>query len=75
MQFYGPNKQTQPEEYAHHMLFMYYPFRNENELKSGNPPTYNNKLRESNVISFVNQNCARVKPFVNIVDNAFERYT
>ena len=50
MQFYVPNQQTQPEEYAHHMLFMYYPFRNENDLKSGNPPTYINKLRESNVI-------------------------
>ena len=30
LQFYVPNQQTQPEEYAHHMLFMYYPFRNKN---------------------------------------------
>ena len=50
MQFYVPNQQTQPEEYFHRMLFMYYSFRNKNDLKSGNPPTYSNKLRESNVV-------------------------
>ena len=57
------------------MLFMYYPFRNENDLKSGNPPTYSNRLRESNVTSLVNQNRSRLEPLAAIVDNAFERYT
>ena len=57
------------------MLFMYYPFRNKNDLTSGNPPTQSNKLREPNVISLVNQNCGRVEPLATIVDNAFERYT
>ena len=75
LQFYVPNEQTQLEEYAHHMLFMYYPFRNENDLKSGNPPTYSNRLRESNVISLVNQNRARVELFATIIDDGFERYT
>ena len=28
-QYYVPNKETSPEEYAHHMLFLYYPFRDE----------------------------------------------
>ena len=54
---------------------LYYPFRNENDLNSGNPPTYSNKLRESIVISLINQNRARVEPFATVVDNAFERYT
>ena len=75
VQFYVPNQQTQPEEYAHHMLFMYYPFRNENNLKSGNPPTYSNKQGESKVISLINQNRVRVESFTAIVDNAFERST
>ena len=44
LQYYVPNKETKPEEYAHHMLFMYYPFRDEKELLSGNPPTYASKL-------------------------------
>ena len=75
LQFYIPNQQTQRGEYAHHMLLMYYPFRKENDLKSGNPPTYSNKLGESNMISLVNQNRDRVEPFATIIDNAFERYT
>ena len=29
LQYYVPNKETKPEKYAHHMLFMYYPFRDE----------------------------------------------
>ena len=57
------------------MLYIYYPFRNEKDLKSGNPPTYSNKLGNSNVISLVNQSRARVEPFATIIDNAFKRYT
>ena len=72
MQFYIPNQQTQPEEYAHHLFFMYYPFGNKNDLKSGNTPTFNNKLTELDVISLVNQNRVRVEPFATIVDNVFE---
>ena len=71
---YVPNQETQPEEYAHHMLFMYYPFRSENDLKSGNPPTYANKLSESNVIELVNQNHLQVEPFETIVNDALERF-
>ena len=74
LQFYVPNQQTQPSEYAHHMLFMYYPFRSQNDLKSGNPPTYSNKLRESNVIELVNQNHLKVEPFETIVYEVFERF-
>ena len=37
---YVPNNEAKPEEYAHHMLFMCYPFRDEKELLGGNPPTY-----------------------------------
>ena len=32
LQYYVPNKETSPEEYAHHMFFMYYPLRDEKEL-------------------------------------------
>ena len=55
-------------------LFMCYPFRSENDFNSGNPPTYANKLRESNVIELVNQNHLKVKPFETIVNDAFERF-
>ena len=52
---------------------MYYPFRDEKELLSGNPPTYASKLSEPGVIDLVNQNYSLVEPFATIVDNAFLR--
>ena len=68
-----PNKETKPEEYVHHTLFMYYPFRVEKELLSSNPPTYASKLSEPGVTDLVNQNYSLVEPFATIVDNAFLR--
>ena len=44
LQYYVPDKETKPEEYAHHMLSMYYPVRDEKELLSASPPTYASKL-------------------------------
>ena len=73
LQYYVPNKETSPEEYAHHMLFMYYPFRNEKELLSGNPPTYVSKLSKNGMIEVVNQNYSLAEPFATIVDDAFLR--
>ena len=32
LRYHVPNQHKRPEEYAHHILFMYYPFRNEVEL-------------------------------------------
>ena len=55
------------------MLFMYYPFRDEKELLSGNPPTYAMKLSEHGVIDLVNQNYSLAETFATIVDNAFLR--
>ena len=73
LQYCVPNKETKPEEYAHHILFMYYPFKDEKELLSGNPPTYASKLSEPGVIDLVNQNYSVVKPFDTSVDNTFLR--
>ena len=42
LKYHVPNKHTQLEEYAYHMLFMYFPFRDENELKDSN--SFNEKL-------------------------------
>ena len=50
---------------------MYYPFRDEKELLSGNPTRYVSKLSEHGVIEVVNQNCFLVKLFATIVYNAF----
>ena len=31
LQYYVPNKEIKSEEYAHHMLFMYYSFKDEKD--------------------------------------------
>ena len=55
------------------MLFMYYPFRDEQGLLRGNPPTYAGILAGLGVAEVVNQNYPLVEPFALIVYNAFER--
>ena len=66
-----PNQHTHPEEYAHHLLFMYFPFRNENELKLNN--SYAEKLNSSNVLEIINLNRIKVAPYALLVENALER--
>ena len=73
LQYYVPNKETKPEEYAHHMLFMYYLFRDEKEQLSGDPPTNASKLSDSGVIDLVIQNYSLVEPYATIIDNAILR--
>ena len=40
LQYHVPNKFKEPESYARHLLFMFYPFCDECELKLGQPPSY-----------------------------------
>ena len=44
LRYHGPNNDRYPEKFAHHLLFMFYPFRSEDELLTGNPSTYRNTL-------------------------------
>ena len=60
-----------PDEYAHHMLFIYFPFRDENELKYSN--NYNENLNLSNVLETVNLNCTKIEPYAVLVEDASER--
>ena len=48
------------------MLFMYYPFRDEKELLSGNPPTYVST-------EVVDENYSFAEPFATIFDDVFLR--
>ena len=49
LQYYETNRHVYPENYYHHMIFMYYPFRREEELKGRSPPTYSQKFNEPEV--------------------------
>ena len=71
LRYHVPNRHKDPEAYAHHLLFMFYPFRNEEELKVGESNSYCAKLQQAGVTDVINQNKSRVEPFGELVDEAF----
>lgn len=72
LRYHVPSCDKKPEEYTHHMLFMYYPFRLESELfESG---SYMQKLCNSDVISVVNTNKLKIEPFGDLVDAALNAF-
>ena len=71
LKYHVPNQHTHPEEYAHHLLFMYFPFRNEHELKLNN--SYADKLNSSNVLEIINLNRMKVESYALLVENVLER--
>ena len=68
LRYHVPNRHKKPEQYAHHLLFMFFPFRKESELCSSG--SYMEKLRESQAMSIVNENKQRFEPFADLVDTA-----
>ena len=55
---------------AHHISFMYYPFRNEAELCQTDSGTYMEKLLDSEVRNSVNENKIKIEPYGDLVDAA-----
>ena len=51
--YHVPNKILYSEKFAHHVLLLFCPFRDEKELLSGLPPLYQNKLQEQGVQDIV----------------------
>ena len=46
---------------------MYYPFRNEQNLKAGNSGTYTEKLNEPGIIDIIHANKQVFEPFMDMV--------
>ena len=65
----APNNDLYPEEYAHHILFLFYPFRNEDELLLNR--SYCHKLAQADVISTVNENKFFFEPYGEQIESAF----
>ena len=63
LRYHVPNRHKKPEQYAHNLLFMFFPFRNESELCSG-------KTNDSQAMAIVNENKQRIEPFADLVDTA-----
>ena len=75
LQYFTPNKNRDYESYAHHLLLLFYPFRDESDLKVGIPPSYTNEIAEPGVIDIINTNRALVEPFSDAVGEALLQYS
>ena len=49
---------------------MFYPFRNENDLKSNITGSYSEKLQEPGVIDVINRNKQVFEPYADLVESA-----
>ena len=54
LRYHAPNKHLHPEKFAHYLLFMFYPFHDENTLKVNN--SYCQKLDEEGALHTINEN-------------------
>ena len=70
LHYHIPNRYKCPEKYAHHLLFMFFPFRSEENLKSNISGMYTEKLREPGVLDTVNRNKQIFEPYGDLVDTA-----
>ena len=64
LKYHVPSEYTHPEEYVHHMFFMYLPFRDENELKINNSSIEKPYL--SNVLETINFNRIKVEQYATL---------
>ena len=71
LRYHVPNLHKQPENYAHHMLFMFYPFRkNQTCVQWKVAHTWKNVV----IKNIVNENKQTFEPFSELVDSALTDY-
>ena len=71
LRYHVPNQHKDPKAYAHHLLFKFYPFCNEEELKAGESNSYCAKLQEPGVVNIIIKNKSLVESFGDLVNEAF----
>ena len=74
LQYHILNINTHPKHYNYHMLVLFYLFRREDYLMCGIPPSYSKKFYNSSVPELVNRNQSLVKPYTDLVPDAFQRF-
>ena len=70
IRYHKPNKKK-PELYFHHLLMLYFPWRNETELLSSDQ-TYASKFYEPYVQAIAEENRALFEPNVDAITEALE---
>ena len=71
IRYHTPNKTKEPERYYHHLLMLYYPWRNESELMAADQ-SYTSKFHEPNVQDVVESNRSVFEPDADAVTEALE---
>ena len=69
LRYHKPNKTKEPEQYFHHLLLLYYPWRDENGLLDTDQ-TYTSKFYESGVQTVVEKNRENFETDVDAVTEA-----
>ena len=76
LRYHQPSPIKHIEQYAHHLLFSFYSFWDEEQLKS--PPfmdSYVTELQEPGVMDIINRNRSVMEPFSEIVEEALANLT
>ncbi len=71
IRYHTPNKRKKPEKYFHHLLMLYFPWRNEQELV-GEDHTYISKFYEPGVQEVVQRNKEIFEPDGDAINEALE---
>ena len=74
LRYHTPNKLLSPEKFAHHVILLFFPFRDAKQLLSGCLPLYQNKLQEQGVQDVVNSNKIKFEPYGDLVDQVFSQF-
>ena len=73
LRYHVPKKLLSPEKFPHHVMLLFFPFRDEKQLLSGCPPLYQNKLQEQGVPDVVNRSKIKFEPYDGLVYQAFSQ--
>ena len=71
MRYHTPNKSKEPELYFHHLLMLYFPWRDEKDLLSSDQ-IYASKFYEPDIQAIVEQNRAIFEPDADAITEALE---
>ena len=72
--YHMSNKLLSLEKFAHHVMLLFFLFRDEKQLLSGCPPLHQNKLQEQGLQDVVNRNKIKFKPYGDLVDQTFSQF-
>ena len=71
---HSPNKHIHSEKYQRHLLFLFYLFRDESELKFYNSGTYTDRVNEPSALTFINYNKLLIETYGALVDKVFTNF-